>query len=390
MRTFDYRGLLGRLQIEHWNLQNCLARMCGELKKARDEEAVIKIAASALLRLTEQTRVCGIARRRDDFIRVYPRTMSVRSDLVTPLIERAEQESPGSVFMVDPLVCSKLVGSRGPFRDGLCTTVGVAHETMGMLILAKTGALLDWDFQALSLVAQIAMSFLARAALMEVKGWREMAQKIAHLTATPLALAQCEVEDLLAGKSQDQQKSLEVVRDFLEEANAAIERAFLFDCSSETLVWLRFDLCSVLRRAAGEARMNGSISINDGELLVYGNPFRVHYAIRDLLVCAKQLSPKPSAELRANGRDLHLTISMPAEIRHDFDPTILFSPQHHIEARWRKKKKWPLSISLWLAKRLLEEKPPHGKLDAILMNDGGGLQFVATIPMSREVSRGIR
>jgi hypothetical protein len=229
------------------------------------------------------------------------------------------------------------------------------------------------------------------ALVRELEAMRQMARKIAHLTATPLALAKREITDLLESQKPARQSALARVQRLLDEANKAVERAFLFDSVVETAMPVKFEVRSAILSAAEEAHIRCDLNAVDGSFL-RGNPFRVRFALRDLFVCAKTISDTAQCSGHVENGNLRLTIAVPTPLPKDFDPQFLFSPQYHIEVREKntraggeKNGRWPVGISLMLARQLLTEAPPGGTLEAERMTPAkAGFQFEISLPLTSD------
>jgi len=206
----------------------------------------------------------------------------------------------------------------------------------------------------------------------------ELVNLMAHLTTTPLALAMCDLKEVPKSiKDPHSRKKIAVILARLEEANKAISRAYLFECTPETRSVFVLEAGELISAAAKEAKIN--IRGELPEVLVKGNRFRLWFAFRDLFAFAVMADGTSSCSVQIQGNArLLVTILVPGlEWPH---PDRLFDTAYRIEVRESGSDRWfNPELSLLLAKRLLAEA--GGTIDV----DGSkGLKLKITLPVCQK------
>jgi len=206
--------------------------------------------------------------------------------------------------------------------------------------------------------------------------YKIMANRIAHLTSTPLAMASDTLKRIRATSNDSK---LDSVIDLIKEADDALERAFLFDDEVVTSGRVDFDALRYLYSAVSrtEILLRHTIRLTE-EFKIQGNPFRFFVALRDLFWCARTISKDSFASIQSSGEDtVEVTIIIPVAVGPSFKAEMLFSPQHHIEVDQDSdsRKSAPAGISLFLARCLLNEIIPKPNLEPENLKKGEGISI---------------
>ncbi len=401
------------LLARHWLLVRQLTTLCGGIEHAgADVDSTLTSGLKTLARIVPRATSLAFHRKGDLFIEMsrdarrkrwqieLAEFLTFRSRLRA--VEGAPTEMVRTVS-ADNFACFQ--GFKLGHRDGLIALLGQANDPKALLFLWPKNTLLQEDEDVFTVVAVcMGTAFAvaekrdaesrralaqkdADAAKMEVGAWRDMATKIAHLTSTPLALARQRVQSLLVAGDSDVRKQLVDVERYLGEAAAATDRAFLFDYASETFRTRPVPLNRTLDEAGQAAKVGVRSSISEGSC-VRANPFRLKFALRDLLYSARLLDPSCTCEARPCNGSAVIEVTMPTPIQSGFRPKDLFSCGHHIllaEQQATDAALFPpriIGISLMLAKRLIEEIPVNGNLQTVKVNGGKhGMRFDIHLPL---------
>jgi len=254
---------------------------------------------------------------------------------------------------------------------GLCTVVNEA----------KFGPLV----QSMLYEASLSASFMI-AESNRSRAYKTMANRIAHLTSTPLAIARNETRNL---QKSSPDPRLDRILEALDEANGALERAYLFGDEVATNYRDDFNAQRYIELAADRAGASVvTKSISMPEFILYGNRFRFFFALRDIFWCAMSISRSSSFELQHRKKGpLILVVKIPVRVPRGFEAELLFSPQHHIEVSHGidGKGEMPAGTSLFLARQLLNEFEPRPDLKISL--DRNGIMISVTFSSKKNAAR---
>lgn len=236
-------------------------------------------------------------------------------------------------------------------------------------------------------------------------GMREAVSTLAHMTSTPAALAHSSLAEVLGEGGWPGMKISGKVRQKLQrafhrlgEVNEADQRALLFDYKSKTLLDVSADVGHYFSHAVQQAGMEYTGHIPE-EARVYANPFRLFFALRDLLVCARMVHAQSSCAVACEEEQLSISIVIPADlpsphsvddtgalvqVDDEDDLTYIFHPSYFIMVGnnnfpKHQGKPFPFNISLKLAHFLIREMGGEIEAQRTGGRDGSQKQVCITV-----------
>jgi hypothetical protein len=395
-KSNDNPDALGTLQARYWRLISGLTGLCAEIEKAGvNERKALLSTAKTICAIMSNVLSVAFCRKDGVYFSEVTHQFKIRLQIKRAELKEFWLRHPSIPGTPSTKILPVSLGDFHCFQsqrrrigDGLIAFLGNEKEPRGLLFLWPKKILLQEDediftvaasclSSACSVAAQKEAEALKDLAEREMAAWRDMATKIAHLTTTPLLLAECELSDAREERNGQSIKSLKNASTHIQEARRALDRAFLFEHAGETLVRDRLDFRRTLKSAFSTI---GETPPNLGKMVlpVFGNDFRLWFAMRDLLVCARNMCKKKGCveyAIQNTEAEFKFQIIIPVIVSKIFSADCLFSPQHYVAGRESCAGKWPLSISLFLSKQLVSELR-GGALEASMSKDRSQLILV--------------